>query len=102
MRVENPLPAQTSRMRIQALIDRTPAPTRRTRQRIHAVLVMAPVFVSVIVVMASELVYGHAAAGLELALQSMVRVVSLLLLLVAMTCLSTWIATRRRVHGLGA
>lgn len=102
MPAENPVPAQTSRMRIQALIDGTPAPTIRTRQRIRAVLVTAPILVAVIVVMASELVYGRAAAGLELALQSMVRVVSLLLLLVAMTCSSTWIATRRGVHGLGA
>jgi hypothetical protein len=100
--MKNPLPAETSRIRIQTLIDRTPAPTRRSRQRILAVLVVVPVLAAAIVVIASELVYGRVAAGLELALQSMVRVVSLLLLLVVMTCVSTWIATRRAVHGLGA
>ncbi len=96
------LPA-TLRSRVRAEIARTPAPTiSNARARMVAALATVPVLTAAIVLIASEVVYGHAAMGLVVAAQSTSRLLLMFVLITALAIVSTLVALWRGSSGMGA
>jgi hypothetical protein len=87
--------------RVRAAVESTPAATTRTSTRIVAALAIVPVLTAIIVLIASELVYGQPAAGLAIAVGSRAALLTVLALLAAVALVSTSFALRQGRSGLG-
>ena len=95
-------PSHALYARVLAAVATTPAPTMRTSTRMHAALGAVVFVVAAVIVTASLAVYGRAAAGLELGLQSRSSLLAVSCLLGATTVVATAIAVFRSSSGLGA
>lgn len=80
----------------------TAAATIRTRTRILAAFIGIPMLTAAVALIASEIVYGHSAAGIEIGVESTARLMLILLLLIALTVLSTLVVLWQGTSGLGA
>lgn len=87
--------------RIHAAVSSTPASTTRTRSRIVAALVIAPALTAILVLIASEIVYGQPAAGLGIDVASTAEALTILALLAGLAFTSTLFALRQGRAGLG-
>lgn len=87
--------------RIHAAVSSTPAATIRTRSRIVAALAIAPVLTALLVLIASEIVYGQPAAGLDIDVASTAEALTMLALLAGLAFASTLFALRQGPAGLG-
>ena len=67
--------------RVRRAVESTPAATTRTRMRILAALAIVPALTALVVVIASEAVYGRPAAGLGIDVASAAAVLMTLALL---------------------
>jgi hypothetical protein len=79
----------------------TPAATTRTRTRIIATLAIVPALTMLVVLIASGLVYGRPAAGLDVDVASSAAVLTTLALLIALALASTVFALWQGRSGLG-
>jgi hypothetical protein len=87
--------------RIQAAVTSTPAPMMRTRTRIVAALVIVPALTTMLVLIASETVYGQPAAGLHIDVTSTTEALTILALLAGLAFASMLFALRQGRAGLG-
>lgn len=94
-------PSERLHARVRAAVESTPAATTRTSTRIVAALAIVPVLTAFIVLIASELVYGRPAAGLDIDVGSRVALLTVLALLAAVALMSTSFALRQGRTGLG-
>jgi hypothetical protein len=94
-------PSERLYARVRAAVESTPAATMRTSTRIVAALAVVPALTAIIVLIASELVYGQPAAGLEVAVGSPAALLTVLALLAAVALISTLFASRQGRSGLG-
>lgn len=90
------------RTRIRESIAATKSSSIGTRTRLTAALATIPLVAALVVWGASQMVYGQPAAGLDVGAQSVTRLLSVLVTLVAMTAASTLIAAWRGSRGFGA
>lgn len=86
---------------IHAAVTSTPAATTRTRARIVAALAIVPVLTTILVLIASEIVYGQPAAGLDIDVASTTEALTILALLAGLAFASTLFALRQGRGGLG-
>ena len=87
--------------RIHAAVSSTPAGTTRTRSRIVAALVIVPALTALLVLIASEIVYGQPAAGLDIDVASTAEALTMLALLAGLAFASMFFALRQGPAGLG-
>jgi hypothetical protein len=87
--------------RVRSAVERTPAPTTRTRTRIRAAFAIVPALTTLVVLIASEWVYGQPTAGLEIDVASPGAVVTVLALLAALALAATLFALSQGRRGLG-
>ena len=87
--------------RVRAAIEGTPAATIRTRTRILAALAIVPAFTAIVVLIASESVYGQPAAGLGIDVSSAIGMLTILVLLAGLAVTSTLFALWQGRGGLG-
>jgi hypothetical protein len=95
------VPSDALRERILAGVAASRAATTRTRTRIAVALATVTVVAIIVVVFASEVVYGQLAAGLSVNAGQVGRLEWTLLLLAAMTLISTFVAVSRGKRGFG-
>ena len=88
--------------RIRAAIEATPAAATDLHARAITALVFALAVTLVTVLVASQMVYGQTAAGLQLGLQTTSRLVWVSGMLLILTCAATAIALWRGRTGFGA
>jgi|RhiMetdeSRZDD1v2_1073273.scaffolds.fasta_scaffold01253_7 hypothetical protein len=87
--------------RVRRAVESTPAATTRTRMRILAALAIVPALTALVVVIASEAVYGRPAAGLGIDVASAAAVLMTLALLAGLALASTLFALSQGPGGLG-
>lgn len=87
--------------RILAAID-SPSPVSRTSKRISLVLVAVPLFSGLVIAIASYLVYGRPAGGLELEVRSIERLWFAIGLFGGLTLAATYLAVAQGRNGFGA
>jgi negative regulator of sigma F NrsF-like protein len=87
--------------RVRSAVESTPAPTTRTRTRILAAFAIVPALTTVVVLTASEWVYGRPAAGLGIDVVSPGAVITVLALLAGLTLAATLFAVSQGRGGLG-
>ena len=96
-----PMPPETLYGRIRASVGTTPAPTLRTGTKIVLALAVALLLAAIVVMTASEVVYGRLAVGLDVDPQATSLLVSVLFLSVALTLGATAVVLSRGPRGLG-
>lgn len=95
-------PSERLYARIHAAVTSTPAATTtRTRTRIVAALAIVPALTTILVLIASGIVYGQPAAGLDIDVASPTEAFTILALLVGLAFVSTFFALRQGRAGLG-
>lgn len=94
-------PSERLYARVRNAVASTPAATTRTRTRIIAALAIVPVLTALVVLIASGLVYGQPAAGLDIDVASSAAALTTLLLLIALALTSTVFALWQGRSGLG-
>jgi hypothetical protein len=95
-------PPDALRARIRAHVGATAAPRAGARRRIAIAVSLAAGMAGAVVVLASQLDYHRFASGLEVAVSSAPYLLTVLLLLVALTFVATLIALWRGRSGLGS
>src|SRR5262245_53181275 len=75
--------------RIRADVDATPASTVAIRTRVALTLVLVPCVTALVVSIASRIVYGRQAVGLEVAAESVTHLLFVLSLLFGVTLVAT-------------
>lgn len=94
-------PSEVLYRRIHAAVGTMPAPTMSTRTKIALALGAVLVLAAAVLLTASELVYDRQAMGLDVAPQSIAHLLTMLVLIVALTVVSTLVALSRGGSGLG-
>jgi hypothetical protein len=94
-------PSERLYARVRSAVESTPAATTRTRTRIVAALAIVPTLTTLIVLVASGLVYGQPAAGLDIDVASSAAVLTILALLTGLALASTVFALWQGRSGLG-
>jgi hypothetical protein len=94
-------PSERLYPRIRAAIEATPAATTRARTRIFAALAIVPILTTAVVLIASGIVYGRPAAGLDIDVSSDLAVSTSLGLLAGLALGSTLFALWQGRNGLG-
>lgn len=94
-------PSERLYARVRSAVESTPAATTRTRTRIIAALAIVPALTTVVVLIASGLVYGQPAAGLDIDIASSVAALTTLSLLIGLALASTVFALWQGRSGLG-
>jgi hypothetical protein len=94
-------PSERLYARVRSAIESTPAATTRTRTRIVAALAIVPTLTTLVVLIASGLVYGQPAAGLDIDVASSAAVLTTLSLLIGLALASTVFALWQGSGGLG-
>jgi hypothetical protein len=94
-------PSERLYARVRSAIESTPAATMRTRTRIVAALAIVPTLTTLVVLIASGLVYGQPAAGLDIDVASSAAVLTTLSLLIGLALASTVFALWQGSGGLG-
>jgi hypothetical protein len=97
-----PAPPAALYDRILAAVEATHAPTTSPRIRIAAALAAATLASTIIVLIASQVVYGRYAVGLEIEAQSSSHLLFVLVSLIALTMLTTHFSVWRGKRGFGA
>jgi len=87
--------------RVRSAVESTPAATTRTRTRIIAALAIVPALTALFVLIASGLVYGQPAAGLDIDIASSAAALTTLSLLIGLALTSTVFALWQGRSGLG-
>jgi hypothetical protein len=87
--------------RVRSAVEGTPAQTTRTRTRILVAFAIVPALTTLVVLIASEWVYGRPAAGLGIAVTSPGAVATILVLVAALTLAATLCAVSQGRGGLG-
>jgi hypothetical protein len=80
--------------RLHSQIEAAPAPRIATSTRVAVALVVVPALWAIAVAAASQIVYAQQAVGLSFGVQSSSHILRALALLVALTTLATFVATR--------
>jgi hypothetical protein len=94
-------PSERLYARVRSAVESTPAATTRTRTRIIAALAIVPALTTVFVLIASGLVYGQPAAGLDIDVASSAAALTTLSLLIGLALASTVFALWQGSSGLG-
>jgi hypothetical protein len=94
-------PSERLYARVRSAIESTPAATMRTRTRIVAALAIVPTLTTLVVLIASGLVYGQPAAGLDIDVASSAAVLTTMSLLIGLALASTVFALWQGSGGLG-
>jgi hypothetical protein len=94
-------PSERLYARVRSAVESTPAATTRTRTRIVAALAIVPTLTTLIVLVASSLVYRQPAAGLDIDVASSAAVLTILALLTGLALASTVFALWQGRSGLG-
>jgi hypothetical protein len=94
-------PSERLYARVRSAVESTPAATTRTRTRIIAALAIVPALTTVFVLIASGLVYGQPAAGLDIDVASSAAALTTLSLLIGLVLASTVFALWQGSSGLG-
>jgi hypothetical protein len=94
-------PSERLYARVRSAVESTPAATTRTRTRIIAALAIVPALTTVFVLIASGIVYGQPAAGLDIDVASSVAALTTLSLLIGLALASTVFALCQGSSGLG-
>lgn len=94
-------PSERLYARVRGAVQNTPAATTRTRTRILVALAIVPALTTLFVLIASELVYGQPAAGLDIDVASSSAALAVLALLGAVALTSTLFALWQARGGLG-
>jgi len=94
-------PSERLYARVRSAIESTPAATMRTRTRIVAALAIVPTLTTLVVLIASGLVYGQPAAGLDIDVASSAAALTTLSLLIGLALASTVFALWQGRSGLG-
>ena len=94
-------PSERLYARVRSAVESTPAATTRTRTRIIAALAIVPTLTTLVVLIASGLVYGQPAAGLDVDVASSTTALTILALLVGLALASTAFALWQGRSGLG-
>jgi Protein of unknown function (DUF1109). len=94
-------PSERLYAQVRGAIESTPAATTRTRIRILAALAIVPALTVLVVVTASEMIYGRAAAGLGIDIASPAAMLMILALLAGLASVSTLFALSQGRGGLG-
>jgi hypothetical protein len=87
--------------RVRSAVESTPAATTRTRTRIIAALAIVPVLTTLVVLIASGLVYGQPLAGLYIDVASSTTALTSVSLLIGLALASTVFALWQGNSGLG-
>jgi hypothetical protein len=94
-------PSERLYARVRSAVTSTPAATTRTRTRIIAALAIVPTLTTLVVLIASGLVYGQPAAGLDVDVASSAAALTILALLIGLACASTAFVLWQGRSGLG-
>jgi hypothetical protein len=94
-------PSERLYARVRSAVESTPAATTRTRTRIIAALAIVPTLTTLVVLIASGLVYGQPAAGLDVDVASSSAALTILALLVGLALASSAFALWQGRSGLG-
>ena len=94
-------PSERLYARVRSAVESTPVATTRTRTRIIAALAIVPALTTVFVLIASGLVYGQPAAGLDIDVASSAAVLTTMSLLIGLALASTVFALWQGSGGLG-
>jgi hypothetical protein len=94
-------PSERLYARVRSAVESTPAATTRTRTRIVAALAIVPALTTLFVLIASSLVYGQPAAGLDIDVASSAAALTTLSLLIGLALASTVFALWQGSSGLG-
>jgi hypothetical protein len=94
-------PSERLYARVRSTVESTPAPTTRTRTRILAAFAIVPALTTLVVLLASEWVYGRPVAGLEIDVASPGAVATVLALLAGLALAATLSALSQGRRGLG-
>jgi hypothetical protein len=94
-------PSERLYARVRSAVESTPAATTRTRTRTIAALAIVPALTTVFVLIASGLVYGQPAAGLDIDVASSAAALTTLSLLIGLALASTVFALWQGSSGLG-
>ncbi len=94
-------PSERLYARVRDAVASTPATTTRTRARIIATLAIVPALTTLVVLIASGLVYGQPAAGLDVDVASSAAALTTLALLTGLALASTTFALWQGRSGLG-
>jgi hypothetical protein len=94
-------PSERLYARVRSAVESTPAATTRTRTRIIAALAIVPAVTTLFVLIASGLVYGQPAAGLDIDIASSAAALTTLSLLIGLALASTVFALWQGRSGLG-
>jgi hypothetical protein len=94
-------PSERRYARVRSAVESTPAATTRTRTRIIAALAIVPTLTTLVVLIASGLVYGQPAAGLDVDVASSTAALTTLALLLGLALASTVFALWQGRSGLG-
>jgi hypothetical protein len=94
-------PSERLYARVRSSVEGTPAGTTRTRTRIIATLAIVPALTALVVLIASGLVYGRPAAGLDVDVSSSAAALTILVLLIGLALASTVFALWQSRSGLG-
>jgi hypothetical protein len=94
-------PSERLYPRVRSAVASTPAATTRTRTRILAALAIVPVLTTLVVLIASEWVYGQPAAGLDIDVVQPGSALIVLALLAGLALVATLFALSQGRGGLG-
>lgn len=94
-------PSERLYAQVRTAVENTPAPTTRTRTRILIALACVPALTALVIVIASEWVYGQPVAGLQIDVISATATATVLSLLVGLALSSTLFALWQARGGLG-
>jgi hypothetical protein len=94
-------PSERLYARVRSAVTSTPAATTRTRTRIIAALAIVPTLTTLVVLIASGLVYGQPAAGLDVDVASSAAALTILALLIGLAFASTAFVLWQGRSGLG-
>jgi hypothetical protein len=94
-------PSERLYARVRSAVEGTPAATTRTRTRVIAALAIVPALTTLVVLIASGLVYGQPAAGLAIDVAPSAAVLTTLSLLIGLALASTVFALWQGSSGLG-
>lgn len=94
-------PSERLYARVRSAVQSTPAATTRTRTRMLIALAIVPALTTLVVLIASEWIYGQPAAGLDIDVVSPGAAMTILALLAGLTLISTLFALWQARGGLG-
>jgi hypothetical protein len=94
-------PSERLYARVRSAVENTPAATTRTRTRILAAVAIVPALTTLVVLIASEWVYGLPAAGLDIDVASPGAALTILALLAGLALAATLFALSQGRGGLG-